>query len=187
MKARSLLWILTMAGITGCSTFLSSGDADHPSGAMMNSADSLATAALLEQAAIQYALVADRYSSSSFAREALLRAAVLADHPGNPAKDDSISLARFEQYASLPLALAERQRVELETALLRRARTNDQELHRLASTVDSLVALAGQQSSLLQARAARIHELETQLTDANSELKKLRDVDVTISKRTTKK
>ncbi len=187
MKVSSVVQLIMVAGVAGCAALVPSDDADHAAAGIMKIADSLASASALNEAQTEYAAVADLHPASSFATEALLRTAILAGHPGNPGRNDSTAITRLEQYASLPLTMAERQRVQFEIAQLRRARSGDEQLRAVRASLDSLSALAGQQAAALQARSAKIRELETQLADANTELKKLRDVDVSISKRATKK
>lgn len=187
MKGQSILRFLVVASLGGCAIFLPSEDNDYAASEIMKTADSLAAASFFDEAAMRFAEVADLHPASSSAPQALLRTAILSGHPRNRARNDSTSLVRLSQYASLPLASADRQRVEFEASLLQRVMADGREVIQMRASLDSLAAASGQQAAALQTRSAKIRELETQLADANTELKKLREIDVTLSKRATKK
>ncbi len=173
--------------VAGCLRLDRPGDRESDVRLKMQAADSLAAADSLHSAALAFEAIAEEYPFSPLYPDAVLRAAVLSSHPNNAEPDDSTALLWLDHYVMLPVTVEEKQRAEMEIALLTRLQASEDSMAGRQDELDSLRILARAQSSELQNRLTRIHELEAQVKQTNDELARLRDVDIKISRRAAKK
>ena len=185
MMCRGIL-LLLLSGVffAGCSFRTASDyDSETLAGYHMQRADSLEAANLLGEAAFEYKLVAELYPTTSHFPGAVRNTALLYSNPANPALDDSISLAWFEKYLTLPISREERTKAEIYVTMLSRITSLRNELNRKIVVIDSLQNSSRKQLGDLASRNRRIQDLEAELKQATVELQKLREVDVRINRR----
>ncbi|HTK81831.1 MAG TPA: hypothetical protein VL633_06025 [Bacteroidota bacterium] len=153
----------TMLVLTGCggSTYISNNDPDAKSA--IQRADSLARVSTPQSAAAAYADFAEQYPHSCYYKAAVRNAAFFHCDPLNTELDEPAALHWFQVYRDLGISGNERQEVDACIGLLKRN-----------------IALRSKMSK----KAA---DLEQQVKYANEEIRKLKDVDVKIHERKTKK
>jgi hypothetical protein len=150
-------------------------------------ADSLERQMAIREALEHYGIVAEVYPRSSAYPTAVRKAALLSISDLNPAPSDSLALRWFSAYLSLPLKKPERETVRTFVTLLKRVKVLREDLNRKAITADSLSAATRRQAGILATDARRIQELESELQQANSALRKMKDIDLQLSKSRTRK
>lgn len=155
--------------------------ADEPTAVLqMKIADSLEAASAIHEAAEAYSNVAKQFTKSSFYKKAVRKAAYLYCSPLNPVAEDSASLQWFQVYASLTISNEEKATADLYISLLKRIIT-------LQKGIENLAASLKKQNYELTSRSHQVRELEAQLEKTKQELNKLKDIDVKVYKRGTKK
>lgn len=150
----------------------------------MRVADSLERRMELRQAAAHYSFVAEEYPQSPAYPLAVRKAALLYASENNPVRNDSIALRWFTAYLDLPLRKPEREDVQTSLSLLRQIRSLRGELLRRGTSADSVTVATRKQGMLLN---RRIQDLEAELTQAQAELKKLKEIDLRLSKSRVRK
>lgn len=166
--------------VMGCSA-LKEYIADEPAAVhRMKIADSLEAASAIHEAAEAYSNVAKQYPTSSFYKKAVRKAAYLYCSPLNPVVEDSASLQWFQVYTSLPISNEEKTNADLYIFLLKRIIT-------LQKGIENLAASFKKQNYELSSRSNQVRELEVQLEKTKQELNKLKDIDVKVYQRGTKK
>jgi TolA-binding protein len=155
--------------------------ADEPAAVLqMKIADSLEAATAIHEAAAAYSNVAKQYPTSSFYKKAVRKAAYLYSSPLIPVAEDSTSLQWFQVYASLPISNEEKANADLYISFLKRIIT-------LQKGIENLAASLKKQNYELSSRSNQVRELEAQLEKTKQELNKLKDIDVKVYQRGTKK
>ncbi len=149
----------------------------------MQLADSLESAFMLKEAALEYKLVAELYPNTSYYPAAVRNTALLYSNPANPGVDDSLSLHWFQTYLTLPISRDERVKAEIYVTMLKRINDLRKELNRRTAAIDSLQTFTRRQAGDLAARTKRVQELEAELKKTTLELERLREVDVRINRR----
>lgn len=172
---------LAVAGCAGSK--VGDEDSERRAAYHMHLADSLEALNALQQAALEYRLVAELYPTTSHYPNAVRNTALLFSNPANPAMDDSVSLHWFKAYLDLPIQREERVKAEIYVTMLNRIMTLRTELNRRSGVIDSLNQLSRRQSTDSSARNKRIQDLEAELKKTNMELQNLREVDVRINRR----
>ncbi len=183
---RNLLPIAVFAALAlaGCaSSYVGDEDSERRAAYHMHLADSLEALNALQQAALEYRLVAELYPTTSHYPNAVRNTALLFSNPANPAIDDSVALHWFGAYLDLPIPREERVKAEIYVTMLKRIMTLRAELNRRSGVIDSLTQASRRQSTDLSARNKRIQDLEAELKKMNLELQNLREVDVRINRR----
>ena len=171
----------------GCSTLPDSRDAESQAAYHMRLAETLERASLLREATHEYTIVAEQYPSSTSYPAAVRKAAFLSMNRWNPAINDSVSLHWFNVYLGLPLKRQDREGARTYVYLLERIRLLREDITRQSAVVDSLSSAAKRQTFSLSSQTRLIQDLETELQQANDELKKLKEIDVRLSKTRGKK
>ena len=148
----------------------------------MRMADSLEQEMAYQPAAEHYAVVATEFPQSSAYPTAIRRAAFLYASEFNPARNDSLALRWFAACLRLPMKRADRENVQTYVALLQRIRTLQFDLSRRTATADSIAGVLRRQTSTTTIDARRIQELETELQQVQNELKRMKEIDLRLSK-----
>jgi cell division septation protein DedD len=144
----------------------------------MERAAALEDSSAYHQAAREYAIVAERYPSTSYYKKAVWKAALLNIHPDNSKIDTSAARFWLNVYLGLPLTPEEKENATLYVALLERVNGLQAQLSSLLEEKDKLLAVTRKQSGDIVARTQRLGELEAEMAQARDELEKLKEVDV---------
>jgi cell division septation protein DedD len=144
----------------------------------MELAAALEDSSAYHQAAREYAILAERYPSTSYYKGAVWKAALLNIHPANSKIDISAASYWLNVYLGLPLTSEEKENATLYVALLDRINGLQAQLSSLVAEKDSLLEVNRKQSGDIETRSQRLGELEAELTKTRDELKKMKEVDV---------
>jgi len=145
-------------------------------------ADSLEQEMALQGAAEHYALVATEFPQTSAYPVAVRKAAMLYASEFNPARNDSLALRWFTACLGLPLKKPERENVQTFIALLQRVRVLQVEVTRRTASADSLASITRRQAGTVSTDQRRIQELEAELQQTQKELKRMKEIDLRLSK-----
>ena len=181
---RQRLWILVAAGLmlSGCGLFPEGRGPETGAAYRMRLADSLEQEGLFQGAATQYATVAERFPQSSFYPTAVRRAALMYSISPYSEANDSAAYRWYLVYLSLPLKKPERENVRVTVELLHRILVLHTQVEQLYIATDSLTVLVKRQSASLNADSHRMQELQLELQNAQSELRKIKEMDIRLSK-----
>lgn len=182
MERHRSLCLLTALLMYGCSSSDVVNDVEIEARRHMAIADTLEQAFAWKEATLEYKIVAERFPSSSVHATAVRKTAFLLSVPSNPAANDSASLYWLTTYLDLTKSSEERQIIQMYLTMVGRVRILRDSLTRQNALHDSLVAGARKQAGETASRARRILELESELEKAANELKKLKEIDVRISR-----
>jgi hypothetical protein len=175
--------VLAAATMAGCGSAVGDRTTEEAQARrQVDLARSLETASNLREAAHEYLIVAQQYRNSSVWPTAVRKAALLYANPLNPAHNDSISLACFTAYQTVPLSPQEKDLVQSHMAMQGRVKALDDELGRQKDVTDSLSSVTKRLAATVTSQGRRTQELELQLRQTSDELKKLKEVDVRLSK-----
>jgi len=136
----------------------------------------------LRRATDVYTSIATRYPQSDPGAKAAYKAGLLRVDPHNPARDDSLALLWFRTALGRAIPLEDRYHAENYSAQLQHLQELRQDLSAQWRMNDSLRSVTRQQGVAIAEHQRRTLELEEQLFAANSELKKLKDVDLQIAR-----
>jgi len=136
----------------------------------------------LRRATEVYTSIAVRYPHTDPGAQAAYKAGLLRVNPRNPARDDTLALLWFQTALSRPISLQDRHHAENYSAQLQHLQELRQDLNAQWRLNDSLRNVIRQQGVAIAAHQRRTLGLEEQLFAANSELKKLKDVDLQIAR-----
>jgi hypothetical protein len=177
-KHDAVFLILLGVAVAGCMTGLEETDADVRAWRHMLIADSLEHALAFSEAEFEYGLVMEHYISSRHYPSAIWRTALLHLRPDNPRRNDSTARYWLTTYRDESSSAEDRNIAHLLVFMLDRLDTLRSQLSRQTALTDSLSVITRSGSAELVARRKRIQELETELKQANDEVKRLREVDV---------
>jgi len=180
-KKSALIALLGLV-CAGCASPMIDREAEAEARRQMDLARTFESASQLREAAHEYSIVAEQFPNTSFYPIAVRKAAYLYAQPANPARNDSISLRWLTSYLAISLSAQERETAYLVMALVERTKQVREESARHTEVIDSLSAIVKKQSTMLSSLVKKSQEMETELQQAAGELKKLKDVDVRISK-----
>jgi hypothetical protein len=178
MDGRNLIIIILCFLVAGCSSPLLDSKSELQALNNMNRAAELENLLEYRQAAQEYAIVAERYPSTSYYQAAVWKAALLNIHPANSEIDYSAALYWFKAYLELPLSQVEKECAQLHVAMLEHINRLQAEIPPLNAENERLVEVTQQQSGDITTSTQRLRELEAELAQARDELKKMKDVDV---------
>jgi hypothetical protein len=148
----------------------------------MRLADSLEQEMAYQPAAEHYSVVATEFPQSIAYPTAVRRAAFLYASEFNPARNDSLALRWFTACLRLPLKRSERENIQTFVDLLQRIQSLRTDLRRRTASADSLSGVLRRHTSTATIDARRIQELETELQQVQTELKRMKEIDVRLSK-----
>ena len=97
-------------------------------------------------------------------------------------KNDSAAYRWYIAYLGLSLSKPERENVRVSVELLHRILLLHAQLSQMYTAADSLNVLTKRQASSITADSHRIQELELQVQNAQAELKKIKEIDLRLSK-----
>ena len=176
----SLLEVLVLC--SGCSSSLVDQDSEQRAKQHTRTGRALESASRWNEAAMEYAIVAELYPRTGFYEDAVRKAALLFSHPDNPARSDSTALHWFRVYEELPLSDPERHSVQLHVRAIEEMSALRGMLDHQTSITDSLSGSSKQQQQELMAQSKQIHELELEIAKLNEELDKLREIDMKVGR-----
>ena len=176
----SLLGILALCG--GCSSPQTDRDSEQRAAQHFAAGRALEEAGRLNDAAMEYAIVAEIYSATTFHDDAVRKAALLYSHPDNPARNDSTSLHWLALYKELPLSDPELQSVQLHIKAIEEMSDLRKKLEQQTSVTDSLSETTKLQLQEIIAKSKRMHELEQEIAKLSDELEKLREIDMKVGR-----
>jgi len=176
--------VLFAAGLAcaGCSVFSDARNSSSPAARRMMFADSLEQEGLYQQAAVTYAQVATRFPKSGQYPLAVRKAAALFSLSAPTIANDSAAYRWYQAYLGLPLEKSERENARISVELLSRILSLHAQIVQLYTATDSLSVLTKRQAASVTADARRIQEVEQQLQQAQSELAKIKEIDLRLSK-----
>lgn len=134
------------------------------------------------EAAHEYAMVADQYPATEFYPIAARKAALLYASPDSPARNDTAALRWIRAVLALEIPPEEREALEVLRKLLVALKDVRADADRVAASADSLSAASRRQGAALSAEMRRAAELEDKLQQTLEELRKLKEIDVQVSK-----
>ncbi len=185
MEGRNVIVIILCFFLAGCVSQFRGFKLESQARSHMERAAALEDSSSYHQAAQEYAIVAERYPSTSYYKGAVWKAALLNIHPANSEIDTSAARFWLNVYLGLPLTPEEKENATLYVAMLERINGLQAELSsyvaELSSYVaekDKLLAVTRKQSSDIVTGTQRLRALEAELAKARDELKKLKEVDV---------
>jgi transposase-like protein len=176
------LYLLIAALLYGCSSSDIVSDVEVQALRHMAIADTLEHASAFQEATLEYKIVAERFPLSSVYATAVRKTALLLGSPTNPAANDSASLYWLNIYIGLTTSPEEKQIIQMYLNVVGRVKVLRDSLTRKSAINDSLLAVTRKQGGEAVTRARRILELEAELQKASNELRKLKEIDVRISK-----
>ena len=182
MARHNSLYLFLAVILYGCSSSGIMNDIEVQAQRHMGIADTLERAEALKEATLEYQIVAERFPSTSVHAAAVRKAGLLFSAPSNPAANDSASLYWLNTYRALTQSPEEKQIIDMYINVVGRVKMLRDSLGRQAAASDSLAMVARKQASEAASRSRRMQELESELQKASSELRKLKEVDVRISK-----
>jgi cell division septation protein DedD len=144
----------------------------------MERAAALKDSSAYHQAAREYAIVAERYGTTSYYKTAVWKAAVLNIHPANSNYNTSAAKFWLNVYLGMPLTPEEKENATLYVAMIERIDGLQAQLSSLVSEKDKLLDIIRKQSGDIVTGTQRIGELEAELAKTQDELKKMKEVDV---------
>jgi hypothetical protein len=167
---------------SGCSSTRIDADTEERASRHMAVADSMEQAHALDQATLEYQIVAELYPTSSAYPTAVREASLLFMNPENPSHNDSLALHWTSMYLALPVQWSERESARAQLNLLERIAALQQDLDRRRRTSDSLATVVRKQDTQLAGQAQQLQALQNELKQVHQELDKLKQVDVQINK-----
>jgi cell division septation protein DedD len=178
MEGRNVIVIILCFFLAGCVSQSRSLKLESQARSHMERAAALEDSSAYHQAAQEYAIVAERYPSTSYYKGAVWKVALLNIHPANSKIDTSAARFWLNVYLGLPLTPEEKENATLYVAMLERINGLQAELSSYVAEKDKLLAVTRKQSSDIVTGTQRLGELEAELAKARDELKKLKEVDV---------
>lgn len=182
MSLRNSAYFLVAILMFGCSSSDNLSTAELEAQRHMAIADTLEKASELKRATMEYTLVAKNYPSTSAYPIAVRKTALLLSSSANPVANDSASQYWLSIYLGLTHSPEERQIIEMYLRMVGRVKMLRDSLARVNALSDSLAFAVRKQANEATARGKRVQELEAELQQATDELKKLKEIDVRISK-----
>jgi cell division septation protein DedD len=178
MENRKVIAIILCFLLAGCLPQFRGFKLESQARSYMESAAALEDSSSYHQAAQEYALVAERYPSTSYYKHAVWKAALLNIHPSNLKIDYSAALFWMKIYLGLSLSPEEKEDARLYIAMLEHIDGLQAELSSYVAEKDKLLAVTRKQSRDIMTDAQQLKELEAELEQARDELKKMKEVDV---------
>ena len=178
MKWHDVIVVILCFLLAGCSSQLHGSRSELQARNHMDRAAALEDSSEYHQAAQEYSMVAERYPSTNYYKTAVWKAALLSIHPDNSEIDYSAALYWLQVYLGLPLSPEEKDSAALYVAMIEHINGLESELSSLVAEKDKLQTVVQKQSNDFVTVTQRLSQLETNLTQAQAELKKMKEVDV---------
>ena len=148
----------------------------------MGLADSFAQGNDFRRAIHLYSIIADNAPETVWGATATHRTALLLSSPRNPSRNDSLALLWFRSTIARTRSADERLQAEVSIALLDRLQVRVRDARRQRAIVDSLQTALRRQSGTILSQTRRLQDMEREVVTAQTELKRLKEVDVTLSR-----
>jgi hypothetical protein len=181
MKKSLLIGLLAVA-FSACAPPGSMRSPEAVAVMLYNRADSLEQVKAIRSAAETYGTIADQYPQSSVYPQAVRKAALLTATELNPARNDSLALRWFAAYLALPTKKEEHEVAQVCFSLLQRLRVLQEEMIKRTGAADSLGGVVRRLGTTMSAEQRRIADLEAELTQVQGELRRLKEIDLRLSK-----
>jgi len=179
MDYRSLIATVIYCFLVGCSVPLNrSSDVELQAQGYMHRAAAFEYAREYNQAAKEYALVAERFSSTSYHKAAVRKAALLNIHPSNSEIDPKAAMHWLKIYLTLPLSPEEKEDAQFHMAMLKDINRLQAEIARQKADNQTLRTGTLEQSAKITADTQRIKELEAELAQLREQLEEMKEVDL---------
>ncbi|MEA1946197.1 MAG: SPOR domain-containing protein [Thermodesulfobacteriota bacterium] len=173
MERRNVIVIILCFFLAGCLPQFRGFKLESQAGSHMERAAALEDSSSYHQAAQEYAIVAERYPSTSYYKRAVWKAALLNIHPANSEIDYSAALFWLKVYLGLSLSSKEKEDATLYVAMLERVDGLQTELSSYVAEKDKLLVVTRKQSGDIATGTQRLRELGTELAQARDELREL--------------
>jgi hypothetical protein len=188
MERCNVIVIILCFLLAGCVPQLRGLKLESQARSHMERAAALEDSSSYHQAAQEYAIVAERYPSTSYYKRAVWKAALLNIHPANSKIDRSAALFWLKVYLGLSLSSEEKQEAALYVAMLEHVDGLQSQLSSYVAEKDKLLDYVAEKDKLLEVTreqcrdiatgTQRLKKLEAELAQARDELKKMKEVDV---------
>ncbi len=178
MKWHHVIVVILCFLIAGCFSQVRSSRSELQAQNHMDRAAALEDASEYHQAAQEYSIVAERYPSTHYYKTAVWKAALLNIHPANTEIDYNAALYWLQVYLGLPLSPEEKDNSELYVAMLEHINGLESMLSAFVAETEKLQADTQKQSGDIVTATQRLSQLEADLTHAQAELVKMKEVDV---------
>ncbi|HUV78365.1 MAG TPA: SPOR domain-containing protein [Desulfobacterales bacterium] len=178
MKWHHVIVVILCFLVAGCFSQFRGSESELQARNHMDRAVALEDASEYHQAAQEYSIVAERYPSTNYYKTAVWKAALLNIHPANSKIDYNAALYWLKVYLGLPLSPEDKESAALYVAMLEHINVLESILSAFAAEKENLQAVAQKQSSDLVTVTQRLSQLEADLTQAQAELIKMKEVDV---------
>ncbi|MBW1900710.1 MAG: SPOR domain-containing protein [Deltaproteobacteria bacterium] len=162
----------------GCSVPLIYSNSEMQAQDHMRRAAALEDSKEYHQAAEEYAIVAERYSSTSYYQNAVRKAALLNLHPSNSEPDTRTALHWLKIYLTLPLSPEEKESAQLHLAMLENITRLQSEISRQNADINKLRTIKRKQSGKITTDTELMKKLETDLAQARVQLEEMKEVDL---------
>jgi hypothetical protein len=185
MRFNSFFLLITSLTTAACSSSVDR-DSDLRAAEHVNHATLLESSSQWNEAALEYAIVAEHYPSTQYYETSVRRAAILFSHPENELSNDSIALAWLSTYATIATSEDERSLVTSHMKMIAERSRLRGLLSAQMSATDSVAAIAtGRQLELEDAQKkirALEKRLEQEIAESKKELERLRAIDVEVGR-----
>jgi cell division septation protein DedD len=178
MKWHHVIVVILCFLIAGCFSQVRSSRSELQAQNHMDRAAALEDASEYHRAAQEYSIVAERYPSTHYYKTAVWKAALLNIHPANTEIDYNAALYWLQVYLGLPLSPEEKDNSELYVAMLEHINGLESMLSAFVAETEKLQAETQKQSGDIVTATQRLSQLEADLTHAQAELVKMKEVDV---------
>ena len=178
MENRNVIVLILCFCLAGCVSQFHNSRLESKARSHIENAVMLENSSAYHRADREYAIVAERYPSTSFYKHAVWKAALLNIHPDNSEIDTSAAHFWLNVYLGLALPPEEKENATLYVALLERINGLQAQLSSLVAEKDKFLVVTRKQSGDIVTCTQRLGELEAELVQAQDELEKLKEVDV---------
>jgi len=178
MENRNVIVIILCFFLAGCVSQFHDSKFESQARSHMERGAAMENSSAYHQAAREYAIVAERYPTTSCYKAAVWKAAMLNIHPANSNYDTIAARFWLNVYLGMPLTPEEKENATLYVAMIERINGLQSQLFSLVSERDKLLDVTRKQSGDIVTGTQRIGGLEAELGKARDELKKMKEVDV---------
>jgi len=184
MKIRYAPWLFAALALlaAGCAPTSLTPAQKEEADRQLERARAMETTQDLRRALHMYTIIAETYAQSPQGALAAQRAAMLYARPGNLQRNDSLALFWFRTAVARIESTDMRDQIQLSMFLLDRSALQQQELRRARVIADSLQLVVRRQGTTIASQTRRMGELERTLGATSTELRRLKDVDIQISR-----
>jgi hypothetical protein len=173
--------VLISCLLLGCAPSLMERSIELQAERHMKLAETLLENGDLREATHEYVMVAEEYPATVYHSQAIWNAALMYLRQDNPIANDSVALYWIDQYRLLGNTSEEVVAEPLQK-LLRRSMMLHRQLLARQVVVDSLTGATRKLQGEMTTRSKQVSDLDQELKKVSEELRKLKEVDVRMSK-----